>query len=109
MAHFAFAVILMDFASVYHSFMILIHDHKHYVELNWPPRTSYQPGLCSVNNIPLVHPGNVPLLPLHIKFVLMKRFIKTLGRRNSRGFEYIVEKFPKITKLKEGIFLGPQT
>ena len=40
----------------------------------------------------------------------MKQFIKTIGRRNSRGFDYIVEKFPKITraKLKQVIFVVPQ-
>ena len=68
---------------------------KYYVESNWSPRTSYQPGLCSFKNIPLVDPGNVLLPPLHIKLSLMKQFIKTLGTRDSRGFKYIVEKFPK--------------
>ena len=40
---------------------------------------------------------------------LMKHFIHTLWRRNSRGFDYIVEKLSKITqiKLQEGIFVKP--
>lgn len=83
---------------------------QHYVQSNWLPRTSYQPGVFSVKQIPLVDPGNVLLPPLHIKLGLMKQFVKTLGKRKSRGFQYICEKFPKITqaKLKEGIFVGPQ-
>ena len=71
--------------------------NKHYVESNWPPRPSSQPALCNVKNIPLVDPGNVLLPPLYIKLVLMKHFIKVLRKRNSRGFDYVVEKFPKIT------------
>ena len=41
----------------------------------------------------------------------MKKLCKTLGRTESAGFQYLVEKFPKISavKLKEGIFVRPQT
>ena len=68
---------------------------KRYVESTWPPRISYQLELYSVKNKPLIDPGNVPLPPLHIKLGLMKQFIKKLGKRNSRGSEYIVEQtFP---------------
>ena len=82
---------------------------KH-VESNCSPRTSFQPGLFSVKDIPFVDPGNVLLSPFYIKFGLRKQFIKTLRRGNSKGFEYIVEKFPEITqvKFKEGIFVRPQ-
>ena len=40
----------------------------------------------------------------------MKNFVKAMGKANSRGFQYLAEKFPKVTsaKLKEGIFVGPQ-
>ncbi len=40
----------------------------------------------------------------------MKFFVKAMGKTNSRGYQYLVAKFPKISaaKLKEGIFVGPQ-
>ena len=40
----------------------------------------------------------------------MKNFVKALGKTESAGFQYLVEKFPKISaaKLKEGVFVGPQ-
>ena len=56
--------------------------------------------LCSVLNMPLADPENVLLTPLHIKLGSIKEFIKTLGRRTSIGFEYIVEKFSKTTWVK---------
>ena len=33
-----------------------------------------------------------------------------MGKTNSRGFQYLAEKFPNIStaKMKEGIFIGPQ-
>ncbi len=33
-----------------------------------------------------------------------------MGMTNSKGYQYLVAKFPKINaaKLKEGIFVGPQ-
>ena len=46
----------------YCSFLCLCDSRatdKHYVKSSWPPRTSHQPGLCSVRNISLVEPGNV--------------------------------------------------
>ena len=50
--------------------------------------------------------------PLHIKFGLMKWFMKTFIRKSSKGFEYeyVKAKFPKITeaKLTEGVFISPQ-
>lgn len=47
---------------------------------------------------------------LHIKLRLMKKIVKILARKSSKGFEYVKAKFPKITeaKLKEGVFIGPQ-
>ena len=40
----------------------------------------------------------------------MKNFVKALGKTESAGFQYLVEKFPKISaaKLKEDVFVGPQ-
>ena len=40
----------------------------------------------------------------------MKNFVKQLGKSKSEGFAFLCSKFPNIseTKLKEGIFVGPQ-
>ena len=39
----------------------------------------------------------------------MKNFVKGMDK-TSRGFEYVRNKFPNVsdTKIKEGIFIGPQ-
>jgi len=50
------------------------------------------------------------LLPtLHIKFGLMKHFVKTL-KKQGKCFENLREIFPKfnIAALKESYFIGPQ-
>ena len=50
------------------------------------------------------------ILPsLHIKLGLFKNFIKVLDK-NGAGFYYLKEKFPRgsDSKIKEGIFVGPQ-
>ena len=83
---------------------------EHYVKRDWDQRNEYEPGRNSVENIPLVDPQKIFLPPLHIKLGLMKNFVKAMGKSNSAGFQYLVEKFPKMSaaKLKEGIFVGPQ-
>mgnify|MGYP003465453868 FL=1 len=84
--------------------------NEHYVKRDWMLRTEYEPGVSSVHHIPLVDPDKIFLPPLHIKLGLMKNFVKALGKTESEGFQYLVEKFPKISaaKLKEGVFVGPQ-
>jgi len=82
----------------------------HYIKQNWNQRIFYEPGTNSVQSIPLVDPKNIFLPPLHIKLGLIKNFVKAMGKTNSEGFQYLKEKFPKVSaaKLKEGIFIGPQ-
>ena len=84
--------------------------NEHYVKHGWMFRTKYEPGVSSVHHIPLVDPDKIFLPPLHIKLGLMKNFVKALGKTESAGFQYLVEKFPKISaaKLKKGVFVGPQ-
>ncbi len=67
-------------------------------------------SLECVQNVPLVDPKKIFLPPLHIKLGLMNFFVKAMAKTNSRGYQYLVAKFPKISaaKLKEGIFIGPQ-
>jgi len=49
------------------------------------------------------------LPPLHIKFGLMKNFVKAMDRTGS-AFKYLAEKFPRLSeaKIKEEFFVGPQ-
>ncbi len=81
-----------------------------YIKRDWQKRTTYEPGMNSLQNVPLVDPKKIFLPSLHIKLGLMKIFVKAIGKKNSRGYYYLVAKFPKISgaKLKEGIFVGPQ-
>ncbi|XP_066463509.1 uncharacterized protein [Eleutherodactylus coqui] len=84
--------------------------NDHYKKRDWHLRTEYEPGVSSVHHTPLVDPRKIFLPPLHIKLGLMKNFVKAMGKPESAGFQFLVEKFPKISaaKLKEGIFVGPQ-
>ena len=47
---------------------------------------------------------------MHIELSLMKVFVKLMDKE-SEGFAYWRQKFPKISeaKIKEGISIGPQT
>ena len=67
------------------------------------------PGEECVRNQLLVDYGKILLLPLHIKVLLMKNFVKAMNK-HSKGFQYQTEKFLKISdgRVKEGIFIGPQ-
>jgi len=46
---------------------------------------------------------------MHLKLGLMKNFVKAMNQEEA-AFTYLREKFPRLseTKLKEGIFIGPQ-
>jgi hypothetical protein len=50
------------------------------------------------------------LHPLHVKHGLIKCLAKAMAKINSKVFQYLSKKFPKIStaKLKEGIFVEPQ-
>jgi hypothetical protein len=47
---------------------------------------------------------------MHLKLGLMKNFVKAMNQEEA-AFTYLREKFPRLSeaKLKEGIFIGPQT
>ena len=63
-------------------------------------------GEKCVRNEPLVGKDKISLPPLHIKMGLIKQPIKA-NDKHGKGFEYLREKFPKLSdaKLKEGILL----
>ncbi|GBL85455.1 hypothetical protein AVEN_34635-1 [Araneus ventricosus] len=82
---------------------------KYYIKKVWPKRQFLIPGVKNEENEPLVASEKILLPPLHIKLGLMKNFVKAVDSGGS-GFQYLRLKFPKVseTKIKEGIFVGPQ-
>ncbi len=40
----------------------------HYIKREWKKRTTYEPAMNSVQNVPLVHPKKIFQPPLHIDF-----------------------------------------
>ena len=84
-------------------------DDLHYVRQKWLLRQGLKPGSHNVQSHPLVEPNKILLPPLHIKFGVMKNFVKAMEMEDS-GFVFFPEKFSWISmeKLKAGIFDGPQ-
>ena len=81
----------------------------HWVKQDWPKRTEFVVGEKNVKYEPLVKPEKVLLLPVQIKFGLMKQIVKALDKEGD-CFKYLCVKFPAITeeKPKAGVFDGPQ-
>ncbi|GBO23060.1 hypothetical protein AVEN_5077-1 [Araneus ventricosus] len=82
---------------------------KYYIKKVWPKRQFLIPGVKNEENERLVATEKILFPPLHIKLGLMKNFVKAMDCGGS-GFQYLRLKFPKVseTKIKEGIFVGPQ-
>ncbi|GBM18283.1 hypothetical protein AVEN_147410-1 [Araneus ventricosus] len=82
---------------------------KYYMKKVWPKRQFLIPGVKNEENEPLVVSEKILLPPLLIKLGLMENFIKAMDCAGS-GFQYLRLKFSKVseTKIKEGIFVGPQ-
>ena len=83
--------------------------HEHYLKKEWAKRSTLKGGTKSVKYNPLVETSKILLPTLHIKLGLMKNFVKAMNQSGA-AFKYICNKFPALsqTKLKEGIFVGPQ-
>ena len=84
-------------------------EHYMYIKKVWPPRGEFTPGTYSVKSEPLAEAHKVLPPSLHVKFGLMKAFVKTMDH-NGSGFQYLSEKFPNISdaKISAGIFVGPK-
>ena len=82
---------------------------QQYKKKDWGSRSSFVPGEHSLKKNPLVDMKKVLLSPLHIKFGLMKNFMKAL-HKNGAAFQHLSTLFPGLSaaKLKKGIFVGPQ-
>ena len=83
---------------------------QHYKQKDWGSRSTFVPGEHSLKENPLVDMNKVLLPPLHSKLGLMKNFVKAL-HKNGVAFQHLSTVFPGLgaVKLKEGIFVGPQT
>ncbi|GBM89684.1 hypothetical protein AVEN_65495-1 [Araneus ventricosus] len=82
---------------------------KHYIKEVWPKRQFLIQGVKNEENKSLFASEKIILPPFHMKLGLMKNFAKAMDCGGS-GFQYLRLKFPKMseTKIKEGIFVGPQ-
>ena len=63
----------------------------------------------NVQNPALAEWHKILIPPLHIKFGLMKNFVKAMDRTGS-AFKYLAEKFPLLSEVKiiERVFWGPE-
>ena len=82
---------------------------NHYIKKEWPKRESLTPGQKNVVHSSLVNSDMIILPSLHIKLGLFKNFVKARDK-NGAGFHYLKEKLSCVSdsKIKEGIFVGPQ-
>ncbi len=82
---------------------------QHWIQRDWPARHNLTPGSKNILHEELIEPGKVLLPPLHIKFGLMKLFVKALDKTRE-CFQYICTKFSLVSheKCKESIFVGSQ-
>ena len=82
---------------------------SHYIKKDRSLRQSLIPGGKNVKHPPLVESNKILLPPLHIKLGLVKNFVKAIDKTGA-DFMYLSRKFPRMTetKIKEGVFIGPQ-
>ena len=82
---------------------------NHYVKKEWPKHESLTAGRKNVVHPSLVNSNMIILPSLHMKLGLFKNSVKAPDK-NGAGFHYLKEKFPRVSdsKIKEGIFVGPQ-
>ena len=72
----------------------------------WPTRNALKVGKKNIIREPLVEREKIMLPPLHIKFGLMKQFVKALDK-NGGCFKYLCRFFPGLSleKLKAGFLM----
>ena len=83
---------------------------EHYTRNNWPARVNRAPGQANIKNASLVHPNKILLPSLHIKLGLFKNFVKALDVEGAAR-RLLKDIFPRLSaaKIKEGVFVGPDT
>ena len=76
---------------------------------NGPSVAHIKADLPNVIDDPIVSRDKIVFPPLHIKLVLMKRFVKAL-RLDGEYFQPLLHTFPGLfyEKIKAGVFDGPQ-
>ena len=72
------------------------------------PERFWSQDTKNVKHHSVVESSRVLLPPLHIKFGLVKNFVKAMDR-NGTAFLYLRQKFPLLSdaKIREGVFTGP--
>ena len=60
----------------------------HYSRKYWPVRKSLEPGIMNVDNQPLVEPSKILLPSMHLKFGLVKNFVKAMNQEEA-AFTYL--------------------
>ena len=77
---------------------------KHWVEMNWPPRSDLKPGDPNILHEPFVDRKKIIFPRLHIKLSLMKQFVKALSTVGV-CCKYIILAFPRLRteKIKAGV------
>ena len=77
---------------------------------DWPIPDEIEQGKHNIMHKPLLKSDRIFLPSLHVKLGLFKQFVKALDKECS-AFAYVAEKFPLLSqaKIKEGIFISPQT
>ena len=71
---------------------------QHYKQKDWGSRSTFVPGEHSLKENPLVDMNKVLLPPLHIKFGLMKNFVKAL-HKNGAAFQHLSTVFQVLVLL----------
>ena len=80
-------------------------DNQDYIRQEWPLRQRLKPGLHNIQSHPLVELNKILLPSLHIKWGVMKNFMKAIDWEGNR-FVFLQEL--SIEKFKAGIFDSPQ-
>lgn len=83
---------------------------QHYEVKEWKSRNNLEIGSKNIVKKSLLPVKRVLLPPLHIKLGLIKQLVKAMKTKDSIAFQYLFEKFPKLSeaKINEGVFDGPQ-
>ena len=75
-------------------------DDRHYLQKEWPARSTLTPARCNVRSSSLVDPKTILLSPLHVMHL-----VKALNKDNPL-FKFLQWKFPVVsdTQLGTGMF-----
>ena len=73
-----------------------IADDRHYLQKEWPARSTLKPATCNVKSSSLCDPKSILLPPLHVMHL-----VKALNKDNP-SFKFLHCKFPAVSDAKLG-------